>query len=132
MDFSALRTYADTKLANLLTLPQWDSRWANQGITIDALHPGVLRTGLGDRRGPMGLLLKAVKRTWAPAEQGAAPVVRLALDDAGSGRWFVEDDEAPLEGAAADPDLARRVFAHAAELTSSIPGAVAPAAAVLR
>ncbi|MFG1615142.1 hypothetical protein ACGFI3_20470 [Nonomuraea wenchangensis] len=43
------QTYADTKLCNLLTVPPFAERRRDRGITIDAVHPGVIRTGLGDR-----------------------------------------------------------------------------------
>lgn len=117
-DFHVVRTYATTKLLALMLVPLFAERWASRGITIDAIHPGVIRTGLGDRGGPSGLLLRAVKRTWKPAEEGARPVVRLALDATpGSGRWFDVDREAPLPAPASDRVLAERVWQQAAELS---------------
>jgi retinol dehydrogenase-14 len=109
-DFHPVRTYANTKLANLLMLPLFAERWRDTGVTIDAVHPGVIRTGLGDRGGPLGLLLKAVKRTWRSPEEGARPVVRL-LRGTGTGRYFHESSEAPL---ALDIELARRLWSDAA------------------
>ncbi|MEZ7127464.1 SDR family NAD(P)-dependent oxidoreductase [Nonomuraea sp. AD125B] len=117
-DFSSLRTYADTKLCNLLTVPLFAERWRDRGITIDAVHPGVIRTGLGDRGGPLGWLLKAAKRKWATPEEGAAPVAALARDT-GTGRYFDQTREVPLEGPAADRDLARRIWDEAEELTAA-------------
>lgn len=117
-DFSPVRTYADTKLCNLALVPLWAARWKERGVTIDAVHPGVIRTGLGDRGGPVGLLLKAAKLLWKAPAQGAAPVVRLALDTSGgTGRYFEIDRELPLAPVAADAVLARRLWAQAAELT---------------
>ncbi|MCK2216964.1 SDR family NAD(P)-dependent oxidoreductase [Actinomadura sp. ATCC 31491] len=117
-DFSAMRTYADTKLCNLLTVPLFAERWREAGITIDAVHPGVIRTGLGDRGGPLGWLLKAVKRSWGTPEEGAAPVAALARGT-GSGRYFDQDREVPLQGPAVDRELAGRVWAEAEELTAA-------------
>lgn len=117
-DFHQFRTYADTKLCNLLTVPLFAERWRDSGITIDAVHPGVIRTGLGDRRGPVGWLLKLAKRKWATPEEGAAPVVRLARDT-GTGRYFNLTEELPLEGPAADGDLAERIWKEAETLTSA-------------
>lgn len=113
-DFHAMKTYANTKLANVLMLPLFAERWQDAGMTIDAVHPGVLRTGLGDRSGPIGLLLKAVKRTWKPVEQGAPPVVSL-LTSRGSGRYFNELEEVPLTPAAHDTTLAHRLWTDAAK-----------------
>ncbi len=117
-DFHAVRTYATTKLMNLMLVPLFAERWAARGVTIDAVHPGVIRTGLGDRGGASGILLRAVKRTWKPPIEGARPVVRLALDaPRGSGRWFDVDREVPLPEVARDRTLAERVWQQAAELT---------------
>ncbi|GAA2213529.1 SDR family oxidoreductase [Nonomuraea monospora] len=117
-DFSSLRTYADTKLCNLLTVPLFAERWREAGVTIDAVHPGVIRTGLGDRGGPAGWLLKAVKRKWATVEEGAGPVVALA-GGTGTGRYFDQLEEVPLRGPALDGELARRVWDEAEALTAT-------------
>ncbi len=110
-DFHAIRTYADTKLANLMMVPLFAERWKDAGVTVNALHPGVIRTGLGDRRGPLGLLLKAVKRTWQPPEEGGRPVARLVTAPPGtSGAYFDVDKETPLERPALDAALARRLW----------------------
>ena len=84
------------------------------GVTVNALHPGVIRTGLGDRRGPVGLLLKAVKRTWQPPEEGGRPIARLVTDGpATSGAFFDVDKEVPLEPVALDAATAKRLWADA-------------------
>ncbi|WP_283137194.1 SDR family NAD(P)-dependent oxidoreductase [Rhizohabitans arisaemae] len=117
-DFHPMRTYADTKLCNLLCVPLFAERWKDTGATIDAVHPGVIRTNLGARGGPAGLLLKAVKFLWKSPEQGAEPVARLAMATSGTGRYFDLDRERPLEPVAADTVLARRVWDQAMELTA--------------
>ncbi|HEU5473484.1 MAG TPA: SDR family NAD(P)-dependent oxidoreductase [Actinophytocola sp.] len=116
-DFHRIRTYCDTKLCNLLMVPLFARRWADTGITINAVHPGVIRTGLGDPGGATGLLLKAVKLLWKDTETGARPVLRLATDPglAGvSGRYFDVDTETPPPG---DPEPAQRLWDQALELT---------------
>lgn len=113
-DFHRMRTYCDTKLANLLVLPLFARRWRDAGVTIDAVHPGVIRTGLGDPGGPLGLLLKAVKLTWAKPAAGAVPVVWLA-GESGTGRYFEVGEQRPLPH---DPALADALWAQALELTS--------------
>jgi NAD(P)-dependent dehydrogenase (short-subunit alcohol dehydrogenase family) len=72
-DFSRLRTYCDTKRANLLLVPLFARRWQSAGIIIDALHPGVYRTNLGDRSGTQGALQRLLKRLWLAPASGAAP-----------------------------------------------------------
>ena len=114
-DFHRMRSYCDTKRANLLLVPLFARRWQDAGVTIDAVHPGVIRTGLGDPGGVLGAVLRLVKRRWAPPETGAAPIVRLA-DDTGTGRYFTIDAEEPLPS---DTGLASRLWDQARELTGA-------------
>ncbi|WP_433258871.1 SDR family NAD(P)-dependent oxidoreductase [Streptosporangium sp. CA-135522] len=120
LDFHPMRTYADTKLCNLLLVPRFAERWKDAGVTINAVHPGVIRTGLGDRGGPLGYLLKAVKLLWKSPDVGAGPVVRLALAEQvarRTGRYFHIEVEQPLAPVAADAALAERLWTQALELT---------------
>ncbi|GAA3113670.1 SDR family NAD(P)-dependent oxidoreductase [Streptosporangium carneum] len=120
LDFHPVRTYADTKLCNLLLVPRFAERWKDAGVTVNAVHPGVIRTGLGDRDGLLGHLLKAVKLLWKSPQTGARPVARLALaeETAGrSGRYFHIEAEQPLAPVAADAALAERLWTQALELT---------------
>lgn len=117
LDFHPIRTYASTKLCNLLLLRAFARLFEPAGVTVNALHPGVIRTGLGDRAGVFGLLLKAVKRTWKSPETGARSVLRLACDPAlqgVTGKYFHVERETELEPVARDEELAARVWAHAA------------------
>lgn len=112
-DFHRMRTYCDTKRANLVLVPEFARRWQDAGVTIDAVHPGVIRTDLGDPGGVLGAVLRMVKRRWASPAEGAAPVVRLA-DDTGTGRYFNVDTEDAL------PDgPVRALWDQARELTGA-------------
>jgi NAD(P)-dependent dehydrogenase (short-subunit alcohol dehydrogenase family) len=118
-DFHAIRTYATTKLANLLLLERFAEQLGAHGVTINALHPGVIRTGLGDRPGLLGLLLRGVKRLWKTPEAGAVPVVRLALDptlEGVTGRYYHLEQEMPLAELARDRALAAKLWAQAESL----------------
>jgi NAD(P)-dependent dehydrogenase (short-subunit alcohol dehydrogenase family) len=124
LDFHPLWTYADTKLCNLLMLPRFAERWAGTPVTINAVHPGVIRTGLGDRRGPLGAVLRLVKRRFDDAALGARPVVRLARDPelAGrSGEYYHVDTPQPLTGPATQADLGEALWTQALSLTGLAP-----------
>jgi NAD(P)-dependent dehydrogenase (short-subunit alcohol dehydrogenase family) len=116
-DFHPLRTYATTKLCNLLTLASFAERWKHDGVTVHALHPGVIRTGLGDRDGALGLVLRAVKRLWKTPREGARPVVAVALEEGlRSGSYHHLEAETPLLPVARDTALAKRVWDQAMSL----------------
>lgn len=117
-DFHTMWTYATTKAANLALVPLFAQRWAQTGVTIDAVHPGVIRTGLGDRGGALGFVLRLVKRAWKKPEEGARPVVRLATDPElvhGSGRFFDVERELPLVAPLDAPGLAERLWVDTCE-----------------
>ncbi|MBX3209997.1 MAG: SDR family NAD(P)-dependent oxidoreductase [Labilithrix sp.] len=125
-DFHAIRTYATTKLCNLLLLERFARRLERRGVTINAVHPGVIRTSLGDRPGALGLVLRGVKRLWKAPDAGARPVVRLALDPAlagVTGRYFDVEDETPLAPIARDEALAARLWEQAEVLCAPARGA---------
>jgi NAD(P)-dependent dehydrogenase (short-subunit alcohol dehydrogenase family) len=112
-DFHPMRTYCDTKLANLLMVPLFAARWKDAGKTIDAVHPGVLRTSLGEHGGVTGLVLNAAKRFWKPADEAAPAIVDLVTSE-GTGRYFNKAKEEPLTGPARDTALAHRLWRDAA------------------
>lgn len=118
-DFHRLRTYASTKLWNLVCTLELARRLEGSGITVNAVHPGVVRTGLGDMPGVAGLILRGIKRWWASPEQGAAGPVHLAVSPdiaALSGAYFDERRRAPLQAVAEDRALARALWERTAEL----------------
>ena len=115
-DFGRIRTYASTKLANLLATRGWAERLAAAGIDVNAVHPGVIRTDLGASRGPLGWLLAGAKLFWKTPAHGARGPVRLALDATLAGtrdQFFNELAPEPWRAPATDRALAEAVWAHA-------------------
>ncbi len=110
LDFSRSRTYADSKLCSLLVTLETARRIDGTGVTINAVHPGVIRTGLGDGPGPLGLLIRLMKRFASTPEQGAdAPVWLATSPDVGgvSGKFFMLRKEGKLTDTARNEALAR-------------------------
>ncbi|WP_141730984.1 SDR family NAD(P)-dependent oxidoreductase [Oligoflexus tunisiensis] len=98
-NFSALKTYASTKLLNLATTMTFAERWQGSPATINAVHPGVVRTDLGAMSGVKGMLLNLVKRLWLTPEEGARAPLSLCTDPAFkgiNGRFYDRFKEAPL------------------------------------
>lgn len=119
-NFKKFKTYMHSKLCSVLVTMELARRIEGSGVTINALHPGVINTNLGASRSPIGLLLKVVKRFWTEPEAGAKPVVKLAIDpelEGVSGKYFDIFKEMPLAENARDPELARRTWELSAKLT---------------
>ncbi|MBK8905758.1 MAG: SDR family NAD(P)-dependent oxidoreductase [Anaerolineaceae bacterium] len=112
-DFHPMHTYASTKLCNVLCLPLEAARLAGSGVTINAIHPGVFNSQLGAMRGPLGWLMKLVKRSWPPPEQSAAAPVWLATAPelaATHGQYFNEKEAIPLAEVAQNAELAQQLW----------------------
>jgi NAD(P)-dependent dehydrogenase (short-subunit alcohol dehydrogenase family) len=119
--------YGQSKTANVLFAVEATRRWAADGIAVNALMPGGIRTGLQryvsqdelDQMVAQAGGLTGVR--WKTPEQGAATSVLLAaspLLDGISGRYFEDCNEAgpPVDARhgvadfALDPDAAARLW----------------------
>jgi len=120
--------YGQSKTANVLFAVAANARWAEDGISVNALHPGSIATALQRHVDPAELdrLRGATTVTRKTIEQGAATSVLLAaspLLDGVCGRYFVDCNEAEvvtrrqsdMRGVApyaVDPDNAERLWAE--------------------
>jgi NAD(P)-dependent dehydrogenase (short-subunit alcohol dehydrogenase family) len=121
--------YAQSKTANVLFAVEATRRWANDGITANALQPGTVRSNLQRYITDEDLELTRVHIEddsgsfhWKTPEQGAATSVLLAtspLLEGIGGRYFEDCNEAgpsqPGTGRgvapyALDPDAAERLW----------------------
>jgi len=129
--------YGQSKTANVLFAVEATRRWTADGIAVNALMPGGIRTGL-QRYVSQDELDRMVARAgglagarWKTPEQGAATSVLLAaspLLDGISGRYFEDCNEAgpPVDARhgvaeyALDPDAAARLWQVSADTLASI------------
>jgi NAD(P)-dependent dehydrogenase (short-subunit alcohol dehydrogenase family) len=101
-EYSPWGAYAQSKTANVLFAVEASKRWAEDGITVNALMPGAIRTKL--QRYVSEAELDRLRRAsgaavpeWKTTEQGAATSVLLAaspLLDGVGGRYFEDCNEA--------------------------------------
>lgn len=110
-DFSSFRTYCNTKLCFAIAMRDVAARHPDLDVLV--LHPGVVRTDLGARSGPLGWLLQLVKRGWESPEICAARLARIVAQPrwspSGEARWRVEEAEQPWPAPAADAATRRAV-----------------------
>jgi NAD(P)-dependent dehydrogenase (short-subunit alcohol dehydrogenase family) len=114
--YDAYRTYAVSKLANLLFTYELAGRLEGTDIAVDALHPGVistklLRAGFGSFGG-------------RDVHEGAARIlhlINLSHDSSLSGKYFVDDTETNSSPQSRDPDLQKEFWSLSERLTGIIP-----------
>ena len=95
-DFSALKTYAHTKLCAAVMARALPA--ARSDVDVTALHPGVVQSDLGDRAGLLGTLLRFVKRRWEQPDVTAARLLRVLQRPRatpGTATWLFEEQEQP-------------------------------------
>jgi NAD(P)-dependent dehydrogenase (short-subunit alcohol dehydrogenase family) len=88
------RAYGQSKLANVLFTYELARRLEGSGVTVNALHPGVVGTGFAQTYGgPTALLVRMARPFLATPAEGARTSVYLASSPevAGvTGRYFVK------------------------------------------
>ncbi len=129
--------YSRSKLANLVWGYELAARMRGAGLAVNAVHPGSVRTALG-RELPW-LLVESYHLLFSTtAEEGAEPIVHLAISDevAGvTGAYFDRFRQVRSSARSYDPLERRRVWTETAQITGLdvVPAGdmsvVAPAAA---
>lgn len=121
-DFSSFRTYCTTKLCFAAAMRGVAAEHPELDVLV--LHPGVVRTDLGARGGPLGWLLSLVKRRWEAPEKCGARLARLLgqprWSSPGEAAWYFEEQPAPWP-ATVTSDLVARVTERSARLLAERP-----------
>jgi len=99
---------------------EFSRRTANSGVTINAVHPGVIRTNLGSTSGVMGIFLGLIKMFWGDPREGAKPPVWLgnAPELAGvTGKYYNLFKEVELTKSAGNLETASKLWEISKELS---------------
>jgi retinol dehydrogenase 12 len=120
-EFSMMRAYGNSKLANILFTQALARRLRGSRVTTNSLHPGVVRTGFGhNTQGLMNFVVKAFGLFFLTAERGARTSVYLSSSpevEGVSGQYFIKCRPAKPSREARDEQLAERLWQVSAELT---------------
>lgn len=124
--YSGWRAYRRSKLCNILFTRELARRLDGTGVTVNCLHPGFVRTGIGDnttglfRRG-----VRALKRWFAiPVERGARTLIFAASAPeltGVTGVYFIDCKPAQPSAAAMDDAAAGRLWAESLALAGLPP-----------
>jgi NAD(P)-dependent dehydrogenase (short-subunit alcohol dehydrogenase family) len=106
--------YADSKLANVLFTVEAARRWREYDVTANAVHPGVLATGLWDQnRGALAAFVRPFSTFMrSPTVGGSAVlnVIDLALREVATGRYFRVSKESEPQPQVTDTALAQALW----------------------
>lgn len=111
-DFSRLKTYMNSKLCGMLYLRKFAPMLEGTGVIINAVHPGVIRTGLGDFHGMVGAVLKISKLFQRSIKFGSKGPVNLALNPEirTNGAYYDKLERKEIEKKALDDELATELW----------------------
>jgi NAD(P)-dependent dehydrogenase (short-subunit alcohol dehydrogenase family) len=120
-DAGPMAVYGRSKLAGLLCGYLLADRLDGSGVTVNALHPGLVSTGIVEAVSPalMAPLLPVVRRFLLTAEQGAEPALRLATDPAlagVTGRYFRRHQQVRTPPESYDTHLQQQVRSASSRL----------------
>ncbi len=119
--YSGYKAYGQSKLANILFTYELARRLEGTGVTVNCLHPGLVRTGFGkDGGGLMSVGVRVLAPFMMGPEKAAKAAVRLASApqlEGVSGKFFSKGKEAKSSVESYDVEVARRLWEVSEQLT---------------
>ncbi|AWN39036.1 SDR family NAD(P)-dependent oxidoreductase [Methylobacterium radiodurans] len=117
--YGAIRAYAQAKLGNVLFTYALARRLAGRPITVNALHPGVIRSGFArNTGGVLGFGWGLIRPFLSTPEAGAQTSLHLAVSpevEGVSGRYFARCRAVPSSSESRDTGVQERVWALSLE-----------------
>jgi retinol dehydrogenase-14 len=124
--YSGMRAYSQSKLANILFTYELARRLGAGGVTANALHPGMVRTGFGaEDSGTLQRLFTPLMRPFMKsAAQGAATSIHLASSpelEGVTGCYFADGKRKRSSKRSYDEATAERLWQVSAALVGLAP-----------
>jgi NAD(P)-dependent dehydrogenase (short-subunit alcohol dehydrogenase family) len=118
-NFNSLNAFGASKMANLLFTFDLARRLDGTNVTVNALHPGLARTGLMDESNFfMRLMLNIISAT---PEKAARGIMSVAVDDQfahQTGKFFANGKEIKASEYAHDREVQKKLWDVSEKLTS--------------
>ena len=115
------RAYGRSKLCNILFTYELARRLEDTGVTVNALHPGLVRTNIARNNGLMGRVVNFfIGARGMDVVQGAETLVYLAASpevEGVTGRFFVDCRAVPSSDLSYDTGLATGLWELSERLT---------------
>jgi len=120
--YSGLKSYGSAKIAQLLSMIVFNEQFKNTGVSINAMHPGAVKTDTGQENGPSYRWFKRnfIDKTLKSPEISAEALYYLGVSkemETVSGKFFnltTEEEPAPP---ALDKDVAGELWKKSLELS---------------
>jgi NAD(P)-dependent dehydrogenase (short-subunit alcohol dehydrogenase family) len=115
--YSGFRAYTDSKFALVLLTYEQARRWQGTGITVNALHPGVIRTNLGRGEYPPGTGF--FKLFFKGPKKGAETPLYVAMSaelNGSTGQYYSGKRAIRSDPGTYDTALAQRLWDQGAKL----------------
>lgn len=120
-EFSAIKTYSQSKLANVLFTYELARRLKDTKVTVNCLHPGLVRTNFGkDLNGFFKGIIILMKPFMRNADKGAETAVWLATSpdvEGLSGRYYTDKKEIKSNPISYDLKIAERLWKESERMT---------------
>ncbi|MEJ2050255.1 MAG: SDR family oxidoreductase [Calditrichota bacterium] len=120
-NYTAMKAYSQSKLANVLFTYELAGRLEGTGITVNCLHPGVVRSNFGmELPGLMKTAMLIARPFFLNPSQGAQTSIYLASSSGVAditGKYFVKKQEVSSSPESYDEEIARRLWEVSEKLT---------------
>ena len=121
--YGGFRAYGQSKLANVLFTYELARRLEGTGVTVNALHPGYVDTGIPLSSGFLGKVAKLSASIFAQKpEKGAQTTIFLALSpdvEGVTGKYFVDCKPIASSPESYDKSVAERLWQVSLKLTGT-------------
>jgi NAD(P)-dependent dehydrogenase (short-subunit alcohol dehydrogenase family) len=119
--YSGLKSYGSAKLAQLLSMLVFNAHFQNSGVTINAMHPGAVKTETGQENGPVYRWFKRnfLDKTLKSADISAEALYYLGVSaelEGVSGKFFNLTTEEEPSPPALDVEIAGELWCKTLEM----------------
>jgi len=114
--YKGMGVYCESKLANIYFTRELSRRLEGKGVTVNAVHPGVVRSGFaadGDVKGIFGALISLVRPFMLTESKGARTSLHVATSselEGKTGGYYAKSRPASITAVAQDDEAAKRLW----------------------
>jgi len=119
--YDLMNAYGQSKLANILFTYELAKRLEGSGVTVNALHPGIVATNLGsNNEGFKSKIWRVINKFGISPEEGAKTSIYLATSPEVAnvtGKYFEKCKAVPSSKESYDKNASEKLWCISAELT---------------